>query len=130
MDSFLERQARFVVDRINLEGHLRTVLEKMLDVRRGERLGHVVTVEDDLEFTIKSEATLGSYVVEVIKRVDRDTERTLWVTLHHGVCDVHRWNTIEQALIHLIAQRKNASDAGNQLVTFVSRAIGFDDWKE
>jgi hypothetical protein len=128
MSTFTERRQAAVLERATTQDALRRFLDQEVNGGRARyRLGHVVTVQPDDEFTVVSEAALGSYVVEVIERIDRDTERSMWATVHDGVADSWRWLSVDQALIHLIARRKGVDDHRGDVVWYASRVIGFDD---
>lgn len=90
------------------------------------RLGHIVTVQPDYDFA-KTGVTVGSYAVEVIERVDKDTEHSMWRVVWEGITDSWYWHSVDQALIHLIAVRHGDRDDRGEIVTFASRVIGFND---
>jgi hypothetical protein len=105
------------------------------------RLGHIVEVQPDAQFadayrqaaaagTLDELTTLGSYAVEVVERVDRNTERSMWATACKGVSDPWRWFNVDQALLHLIAVRHGDADNHGTAVIYGSRMLGFSDYPE
>lgn len=124
-------------DRSVEEGHLHTAIANLVlgpsDRRRTQRIGHIVTVETLYGVSADVVATTGSFVVQVITTKHNPTNRkdvydeTMWVTLHDGKSDSWRWHSVDQALLHLIAQRKGDADTYGTIVAFASRVIGFND---
>ncbi len=140
MTSIIERQKEWAFQAARLDAALtRAIGRQVLGTRPARyRIGHVVTVQPDplFERAVKDSetdggepVTLGSYAVEVIERIDRDTEKSMWAILHEGVSDSWRWFTVDQALIHLIATRKGQADSHGSHVAYASRVLGFDDYK-
>jgi hypothetical protein len=134
MTTFEEKRKDAALRMITEEGQLRRAVEGLVLFGHGRspgryRIGEIVTVQPDPEFA-RTGVTLGSYAVEVIERVDKDTERSLWATACEGVSDSWRWFTVDQALIHLIALRHGQDDHRGDIVTYASRVIGFDDMPE
>jgi hypothetical protein len=107
---------------------LRRAIEEIVIGGHGRaRIGEIVTVAPDRDGHPAGEPLGGSYAVEVIERVDRNTEKSMWTTVHNGAPDSWRWFSVDEALIHLIALRKGQRDERGEIVRFASRLIGFDD---
>jgi hypothetical protein len=136
--SLIEKQREGAWKQALTRSALYSALTDMVVGRRPRlRLGHIVTVQDDPRFEQdiqdakvegRQPVTLGSYAVEVIERVDRETERSMWTTVHDGVSDSWRWWTVDQALLHLIALRHGNPDDRGDAVLYASRVLGFDDF--
>jgi hypothetical protein len=127
----LQMQAAFERMKADMELH-RAIGDLILGDhtrRRGQQIGQVITVAapDDKDLTADVIATTGSFAVEVTEWVKGATYKSLWTTLHKGRNDSWRWYTVDQALLHLIAQRHGEPDEHGSIVTFASRVIGFDD---
>ncbi len=140
MNRIIEIQREAAYQAALLNSRLRDAIgRQVIGKRHGFRIGQIVTVQEDplFERAVKDSevdggepVTLGSYAVEVIRRIDRDTEETMWAALHDGVSDSMRWWTVDQALLMLIATRKGMADSRGAVVTFASRVIGFNDFPE
>lgn len=139
MTSIIDLQRDAAVKRARAESALYESVRRIVLGTRSTawryRIGHLVTVQPDYDFAAAVEiggptedlVTQGSYAVEVIERVDKTTERSMWRTACEGVADSWNWHTVDQALLHLIAVRKGQRDDRGDIVTFASRVIGFDD---
>lgn len=141
MTDFIERQKGFALAREQERAALRRAIERIVFGSREAgryRLGHVVTVQEDPEFSRAYQdgqpadelTALGSYVVEVIERVDRITEKSMWTTANEGISDSWRWWSVDQALLHLISIRHGDPDHRGEAVTYASRVLGFSDFPE